>query len=266
MSICVLEAARGSAQMAMARAATAPHIAVELISAAEGPVAGQQVLGLKFTMEPGWHIYWQNPGDSGTPPDTQWRLPSGVSAAPIEWPLPERITETGAVYYGYHGQVVLPVMLTIASDTARRPLIVRAAVRWLVCSSVCVAGKADLELALPLDAVDRVHLGEWERLIAQSLRQVPRPAPPSWQTSGKVSGEVFVVDIITGQSEHSGTLYPLDVSQIDGGSSPVRESLPSGVRFTLRKSQQLVKDPATLRFVLALDGNRTGIVKVAMTR
>ena len=29
-------------------------------------------LGLQLNMEPGWHTYWQNPGDSGLPTKIQW--------------------------------------------------------------------------------------------------------------------------------------------------------------------------------------------------
>jgi DsbC/DsbD-like thiol-disulfide interchange protein len=40
----------------------------------------------------GWHIYWQNPGDSGEPPRIKWQLPSGVTATALEWPTPMRMT------------------------------------------------------------------------------------------------------------------------------------------------------------------------------
>ncbi|MCX6537685.1 MAG: protein-disulfide reductase DsbD family protein [Acidobacteria bacterium] len=266
VSICMTAAAAAFAQAPPARAVTAAHVTVELLCAAERPVAGQQAMGLQFTLEPGWHIYWQNPGDSGTPPDTQWQLPAGVWASPVEWPLPERIDEAGSVNYGYRGHVVLPFTLTIAPSAAGAPLAVRAAVQWLVCRDMCVAGKAALELKFPLVSADRARVGEWELLIAHAKRQVPQPAPSSWKATAKASGDAFVVDIITGRSEQSGTIFPLDVSQVDDGAPQGQESLPAGVRFTLRKSQQLVKDPATLRLVVALDGGRAGIIEVPLVR
>ena len=30
------------------------------------------VVGIKFDIEPGWHIYWKNPGDSGLPAEVEW--------------------------------------------------------------------------------------------------------------------------------------------------------------------------------------------------
>ena len=32
------------------------------------------ILGLRFKLTPGWHIYWKNPGDSGLPPELVLRL------------------------------------------------------------------------------------------------------------------------------------------------------------------------------------------------
>src|SRR5579864_3388234 len=46
-----------------------PHARVELLSrqATLHPGSALQ-LGIHFILEPGWHIYWINPGDSGQPP------------------------------------------------------------------------------------------------------------------------------------------------------------------------------------------------------
>lgn len=266
VSICVLAAAAAFAQTPLERTAITNHVTVELLSSAERLAAGQHAMGLQFTIEPGWHIYWQNPGDSGTQPDAQWQLPAGVTASPIEWPLPERLDDAGAINYVYRRQVVLPFTVTLAPGATGVPMAIRAAVRWLVCRNTCVAGKADLEMRFPLDAADRAHVGEWELLIAHAKRQVPQPAPPSWKATARASGDSFVVDINTGESEHTGTIFPLDVSQVDDGAPQGRESLPTGVRFTLRKSQQLVHDPATLRLVVALGGGRAGIVEVPVIR
>ena len=34
-------------------------------------------LGVLFTMDPGWHIYWKNSGDSGVPTKVEFNLPKG---------------------------------------------------------------------------------------------------------------------------------------------------------------------------------------------
>src|SRR5438270_12165051 len=79
---CLLEA-----QLVQAR-----HARVELLAQTADVVPGQHLLfGVHFVLEPGWHIYWRNPGDSGQPPVFHWQLPPGFSAGEVQWPRPEKM-------------------------------------------------------------------------------------------------------------------------------------------------------------------------------
>ena len=51
----------------------------------------EMLVGFKFTLNPGWHTYWENPGDAGEGASIKWNLPNDVSASEILWPGPERI-------------------------------------------------------------------------------------------------------------------------------------------------------------------------------
>ena len=144
--------APGMAASAGASQAPAPHARVELVAAAGAIAPGRDLwLGIHFVLEPGWHIYWQNPGDSGGPPTVQWRLPDGLAAGELEWPLPERI-EAGAsiVNYGYEGEVVLPVRLRATGGWTQGGATVAALVKYVICRDICVPGRADVELAVPV--------------------------------------------------------------------------------------------------------------------
>ena len=48
--------------------------------------------------------------------------------------------------------------------------------------------------------------------------------------------------------------FPLDVSQVNDSAPQVVRPLERGLEITLRKSDQLTKDPRQLRGVLALPG------------
>ena len=47
--------------------------------------------GVELKLDEGWHTYWKNPGDAGSPTKIEWQLPTGISAGEIQWPLPHRI-------------------------------------------------------------------------------------------------------------------------------------------------------------------------------
>ena len=41
------------------------------------------VVAVRQQIQPGWHTYWRNPGDSGGPTTLDWTLPAGVKAGDI---------------------------------------------------------------------------------------------------------------------------------------------------------------------------------------
>lgn len=146
--------------------------------AQEGPIAKAQLLlhaphvkqgepieaGVLFTLPPEWHIYWQNPGDSGIPTSLAWTLPEGMTASEIQWPVPERIETSGLVNYGYSDKVILPVTLTPTGD-AGGDVTVKA--DWLVCKDICIPESATLHGTLPNSSPQA------EQLLANARAQLP---------------------------------------------------------------------------------------------
>ena len=75
--------------LAASSAADALHLHVQLVVPEDQLYpAGANTVGLYFKLEPGWHVYWKNAGDSGEPPHIQWTLPKGVTAGPMQFPRP----------------------------------------------------------------------------------------------------------------------------------------------------------------------------------
>jgi thiol:disulfide interchange protein DsbD len=251
---------------APSRTGEGPHVRVELVADRETPGPGMS-LGLRFELDPKWHIYWQNPGDSGGPPQITWTFPPGLMAKEIEWPAPERIDIGGLFNYGYHDEVVLPVPVGVAAG-ARIPadLTVRASLRWLACADMCVPGKAELELRFPLSAQDRALVAGWKNAIAAARNQVPKAAPASWTATARSTRDSFIIEVVTGSRETSAVFFPLEVSQVNDSAAQVVTALDKGLRLTLRKSDQLVKDPANLAGVLSLPGGRSYVVSARLIR
>ena len=144
-------------------AAVAPALSVR-----SGPVVAQVaveqtsilpgkpfVAGVSLRMDPGWHVYWKNPGDSGLPTNVVWEMPAGFTAGPLQWPAPERFETQGLVTYGYSGQVLLLAVITPpASLPVSRTVILRANVDWLACTIECTPGKAALAISLPVGSAE----------------------------------------------------------------------------------------------------------------
>jgi thiol:disulfide interchange protein/DsbC/DsbD-like thiol-disulfide interchange protein len=162
------------------------HDTVTLVSATDAISPGQPFrIGLYFQLQPGWHTYWQNPGDAGQPPNLTFSLPPGVTAGPVAWPTPQRIAEAPVMTYAYTGNVLLPVTITPTATNA--PLTIHARATWLVCKQICVPEQGEFRLDLPSGAITPSPQAP---LFAAHDRAMPRPSP--WTTHVAPDGTLSV--------------------------------------------------------------------------
>lgn len=138
--------------------------------------AGQTVwAAVRLEMDPGWHTYWKDPGDSGMATKIQWRLPPGFTAGEIQWPRPEVIAIPPLTDYGYHGEAVLLVPLTAPGRLDSSIVTIAARVDWLECKEICVPGKAELSVELPVAAAPAPPTAESARFFAAARSKLPSP-------------------------------------------------------------------------------------------
>jgi thiol:disulfide interchange protein DsbD len=134
-------------------------------------------VALLLSMDPGWHVYWKNPGDSGLPTTLDWDLPPGFTAGPIQWPVPERFVSEGLVTYGYSGKVILSTKLTPPERLRTGTLLkLQARAGWLACRVACTPGKAALEITRPVQGGTPVADVQWARVFTDTRPLLPLPA------------------------------------------------------------------------------------------
>jgi DsbC/DsbD-like thiol-disulfide interchange protein len=226
------------------------HAHVELIAEQNTAAPGKPLwVGLLFRLDPGWHIYWQNPGDSGEPPRVEWQLPSGFSAGAIRWPVPVRLVDGSVVDYGYQSQVLL--MAPIEAHASAMPSL-SADVKYIVCREMCIPGKAHLALATPSGN----DAAQWQTLFEQTRQQLPKPVPAAWKVSAESHGNQFILTVRGASELRSASFFPLDAAQIDNSGRQDFVSIAGGFRLTMKKSDLLVKPIATLRGLIVLAPGR----------
>jgi thiol:disulfide interchange protein DsbD len=137
--------------------------------------------GLRLRLAPGWHSYWKNAGDAGAAPELDLALPAGASTGPIAWPAPERIPYGPLVNFGYTGEVLLPLRVSLPASLAPGEILtLRADATWLVCADVCIPEEGSFTLTLPVaDAAVPSPLGA--PMFEAAEASLPRPLP--WTAS-----------------------------------------------------------------------------------
>jgi DsbC/DsbD-like thiol-disulfide interchange protein len=257
---------------ARAAGAPIPHGTLELVAENQWITAGRTIhVGLHFQLEKGWHVYWVNPGDSGEPPRVKWQLPAGVTAGEMEWPTPRRLGTATIVDFGYEDDVMLIVPLrawagVVAQGPGQGTAQLSAEVKVLVCREMCIPGKAQVSLTLPVKSQAPAPDAQTAALFAAARRAVPRPAPANWRISVADARDSFALAAKLGQGVPQAIFFPLEESQIKDAAPQQFVAVPGGFRLTLQKSDQLLKPIARLRGVLVLAGDRGYIIDVPVSK
>jgi len=131
----------------------AEHVQTEVLASATQVKPGQTfTVGVRFTIDPKWHIYWHNPGDSGLATDIMFELPKGWTVSELRWPLPIRFIQPGDIAgYGYENQVLLTAKVTVPADAQTGTTHeLTLTPNWLVCKDICIPGEATHRLSVQI--------------------------------------------------------------------------------------------------------------------
>jgi DsbC/DsbD-like thiol-disulfide interchange protein len=143
-------------------------------------------LGVMMKIEPGWHTYWKNPGDSGAPTKITFTAPEGFTVDPIQFPTPIEFDQPGDIVgFGYTNEVMLTARVTPPANLkAGDSINIKANASWLCCEAVCIPGKQALSITLPVaieaSAANKELFDKWLAMV---------PTEKGFQAQPKTSGD-----------------------------------------------------------------------------
>jgi thiol:disulfide interchange protein DsbD len=242
------------AAAALAQSLKPQHAHISLIASPSNSSEAQWI-GLRFQLDPGWHIYWTNPGDSGEPPKVTWHLPSGFQASDLQFPAPHRIADHGMTDYGYEGEAVLLSKLTLPANATSNHPEIAADVRYLVCREVCIPAKDNVSLSLSDQAPNNATL------LQTAQARMPENLPHGAHARAAMGEEGFLLSV--GPISRVGQItdfIPADAQIIDNSSKP--QITKSGVttQIRLKKSEQLDHAVPELRGLLITSDRAYNVV------
>ena len=205
-------------------------------------------LGLQLNMEPGWHTYWQNPGDSGLPTKIQWHnVPDGITLHPIEWPVPHYFLVGSQINYGYEKETVLLIPFEVSESLAQstKPITLSGTASWLSCRESCIQEKQSVSIDLQIGPNTKVS-----NRISEALTHLPLPLTTPLKIVKNQSGFHFELESTTPIKQLM--LISNQESQLKPDLFITPERLNNHYRFTLQPSPYLAQSPATMSGLVVL--------------
>ncbi|WP_109485110.1 protein-disulfide reductase DsbD family protein [Occallatibacter savannae] len=240
---------------AASNSADLPHVHVQLIAPDAQFHPGANKAGLYFKLEPGWHVYWKNPGDAGEPPRIKWTLSQGVSAGALQYPVPKRLPLGPLMDFGYEDEVVFPFQVDVASAASSGSATLQAKVSWLVCRGSCIPEKTELAIVRPIGQGTESAQPD-QQIWARLAVKLPQAPPANLKIGFAPTAIGFRLTVITGQKEAEASFFP---SKPDILSNPAPQKVTptaNGLTLDLKKDETLTANPKELTGLFLLSNNR----------
>lgn len=233
-------------------------VEAELISEADDVTAGQSIdVALRIKTASHWHVYWKNPGDSGTAVKAKWELPDALEAGKLLFPVPQIYETAGFVTFGHEGEILLLTKLHLGKNVAvGTTLPIKVTVSWLACDpSRCVPGRAELKLMLKVTG-GSPKPNRWTKTIKDAREALPRPTKGQASVNEKtVTLKVPAAAVPTAATK--GTFFPTEpgMFKLSDPEPRVTKDARGGVTIVLQRNED-TELPPTISGVLAFPDSR----------
>jgi thiol:disulfide interchange protein len=185
--------------------AEGPHVRVSLVRGENAD--GKMALAFEFRLDPDWHVYWRNPGDSGAAPKFDLIVRNGL-ASPIQWPAPERIRLGDLTNYGYTSRILYP--FSVEPQDSLKPVLLEASLEWLVCKVECLPGFGKIT------AVLTPNLPPGAKPQPLSTADYPLPSSPSAQLKVFSQDETSLGILLEGSEQDLNKIREIDLFPLEG--------------------------------------------------
>jgi thiol:disulfide interchange protein DsbD len=231
-------------------------VSVELVGEHAAIQPGKPfAVGVIFRPDPGFHVYWRQPGLVGMAPSITWNAPPGFVIGETLWPEPERVTMATWGAWGYRRPVCLVTEITPPRGfivSASVPTItISADLVWMCCSKTCHPGSAQLKLTLPVSETTPDPAEAAPHFVATRASQPVRL--PNWKFAARRTGDGFALEITPSQ----GASVPEDAyffnfqRLVDSHHEQIRRSHPGGgVTLEMKLTELPEENPRSLDGIL----------------
>ena len=171
------------------------HAKASLITNLQSSNQESFYVGVRLQMQDGWHTYWENPGDSGSPFEANWSTDEGVIVENVQWPTPITIPYPPLMTYGYEGDIVFPFQVFRSQETELKTISVDF--NFLICADICIPESASLSLDLSSASPSEILDTQINNLPTKTIN-----------TNSSIEGDNLVISFQSTESFSNAYLFP----------------------------------------------------------
>jgi DsbC/DsbD-like thiol-disulfide interchange protein len=222
-------------------------------------------------LEPHWHVYWKNPGDSGLPTSVKFSLPEGFTVSGLNWPVPGILKGAGGLTdYGYEDSLLLSARVTPPADIKPGSVAkITAMVSWVSCQDICIPGRTELTLDLPVSKTSAPAntglFSEWRGRLPVNLTGGAPPFKTDLKTEAEDdNGYSVVISLDWKEDLKDIALYPVPGNSYVVGDIVVdtdEENGKSSISFDVKEVQSHESSQESLDTLIVYtgrDGKKSG--------
>tara|TARA_R110000868_G_scaffold189695_2_gene433135 strand:+ start:179937 stop:182174 length:2238 start_codon:yes stop_codon:yes gene_type:complete len=241
-----------------------PHVSARIITDHENISTTKPFnIGVELNIQPGWHIYWENPGDTGFKTEIDLTFDKNVNVLePFKTKTPQTFNTAGLINYGFDKNVLYFTAAEYTDAKNDFSLFVTANIKYLVCNEICIPEEISVQRAFTLGSDTTPSVDASVFATAQSLTAISNP---NVSASAKNVNHFYVIEIKGLDSGvASASFIPNEEGIIEDNYKQTWIKTNSGYTLTLKKDIQSKKDVKDINGILNLDGKNSIFLNSAL--
>ena len=149
---------------------------------------------IEVEVEPNWHMYWKNAGQSGYPTTVDWNT-EGAEFGALEFPTPKAYEFLEMVIYVHEGKFTLLTKMTVDEDFEEDSVRVRGRLSTLICNEEnCIPFDADLSIDIPVGQKTQ-KIASKTSIVKEAKKSWPINIPTEAKLSATVQGDTVSLEL-----------------------------------------------------------------------